>query len=386
MVRKDIVVIGGGVVGLSIAYHLKKMDRSLDVAVFERRYLGYGGSTRNASHFRVHFWTYENSLYASKSVKMLMRFGRETGWNPTIMVGGYLWLISDEKVLEAYKDTNERIWRKLGNPVEILDIDEIGRKYPYINTEGFIAGVYGPQDGKLHHDIVVYGYASKFKEYGGEIYQYTPVLGIKVKNGDVKGIDLGNKFVEADTVIVAAGEGSKILFQGIDIELPLKIKRKELYVSEPYQLFLDPLIIDTRDDSLGLYISQSPRGELMGSIDYPEAYDDLTHETTLEHYIKYSSLLSRLIPILKYSTVMRCWSGNYVTTPDNSHIMGRDDEWPTGLYIATGFSGHGFMLAPYTGYLLAKYLIEDKIPQDMEPYLPDRFRKKRLINESLVIG
>ena len=384
--RVDIAIIGGGVIGLSIAYHLKKLDKKRKIAVFERRYIGYGGSTRNASHFRVHFWTYENSLYASKSVEMLKKFGGETGWNPTIMLGGYLWLISDEKILRAFRNSNEKIWRKLGNPVEFLDIEEIKRRYPYINLDGFIGGVFGPQDGKLHHDIVVYGYARSFLKMDGEIYQYTPVTDILVKDNRVVGINLGNKTVETREVVVAAGEGSKILLEDIGIDLPIRIIRKELYVSEPYSLFLDPLVIDTREDSRGLYISQSPRGELMGSIDYPEAYNDFSHETTLTHYLEYSKLLGRLIPILRYSTIMRCWSGNYVSTPDNSHIMGRDDEWPEGLYVVTGFSGHGFMMAPYTGYLMAKYLIREEMPREMAPYTPDRFRKRKLLGETLVIG
>ncbi len=384
--KYDICIVGGGVVGLAIAYYLKKFDRRLRVGVFEKRYFGYGGSTRNAGHFRVHFWTYENSKYASESIKLLMKFMGETGWNPTIMRSGYLWLISDERVWKAYEDTNTRIWSRLGNPVIFMDIDEVSKKYPYLNLDGFIGAVFGPQDGKLHHDIVVYGYLDRFRRMDGEAHPYTPVLTINVKNGKVKGIDLGHKTVECEKVIVAAGEGSRILFDSLEIEIPIKIKRKELYVSEPYSLFIDPLVIDTREDSMGLYITQSLRGELMGSLDYPEAYDDLTHETTLEHYIVYAKKLVRLVPILRYSTIMRCWSGNYVTTPDNSHIMGRDPYWPEGLYVATGFSGHGFMLAPYTGYLMARHVIYGETPDIMQPYTPERFREGKLINESLVIG
>ena len=384
--KYDVCIIGGGVVGLAIAYYLKRFDEKLSIALYEKRYFGYGGSTRNAGHFRVHFWTYENSLYASESVKLLIKFMGETGWNPTIVRSGYLWLIGDEDLWRVYKEANERIWKKLGNPVRFMDIDRVGKLYPYLNLNGFIGAVYGPQNGKLHHDIVVYGYLDRFKKLGGDAYPYTPVVKIRVGNGRVKGVDLGYKVIECEKIVVAAGEGSKYLFQTLDIDIPIVIKRKELYVSEPYSLFIDPLIIDTREDSLGLYVTQTLRGELMGSIDYPEAIDDLTHETTLKHYTVYAKKLVRLIPIMKYSTIMRCWSGNYVTTPDNSHIMGRDPEWPEGLYISTGFSGHGFMLAPYTGFLMARHLIYGETPNTMEPYTPDRFRMGKYVRESLVIG
>ncbi len=384
--RYDIVVIGGGVIGFSIAYHLKKMERDVDVVLYESRYPGRGGSTRNAGHFRVHFWSRENTVYAIKSIEMLMRFPGETGWNPTIVRGGYLWLIDDDRVLEAFERYDREVWRGLGVGVEYPSIEDVARRHPYLNLDGFSHAVYAPQDGKLHHDILVYGYMDGFRRRGGDVEIYRPVLGIVVKSGRVLGVDLGDRRVEAEHVVVAAGEYTRDLLDPLGIELPIKAVRKELYVSEPYRPFLDPLVIDTRADADGLYITQTLRGELMGSLDYPHVEGDHSHGTTIRHYRRYAYLAARLMPMIASTTVMRVWSGNYVVTPDNSHIMGRSPEWPEGLYVATGFSGHGLMMAPYTGYLMARHILKGEVHRDMEAFLPTRFEKGRLIGERLVIG
>jgi len=384
--KYDYIIVGGGIVGLSIAYHILKFDRSKSVLVLEKRYVGSGASTRNGSHFRVHFWSEENVRFAVKSREMILRIGSETGWNPIIMLGGYLWLICSEDILRAYEETNRRIWSRYNVPVKFLDISEIYKLFPYINTDGFIAGVYGPQDGKLHHDFVTFGYYYGFRKLGGKVLEYTPATKVLFKDGSVYGVETPKGVIEGDNIVVAAGDHSKYIMSIVDVDLPLVNERKELWVSEPVSLFIKPLIVDLRSDSMGLYIAQSPRGEVMGSIDYPKVQEDLEYNVSLDHFRMFSRLAIRLIPTLKYLRIMRTWSGSYVMSPDHSHILGRDDEWPEGLYVATGYSGHGFMMAPYTGYVMAKYLLTGEIPEDMKPYLPTRFKYKKLIKETMVIG
>ncbi len=384
--KYDVIVVGGGVVGLSIAYHILKHRPNTNLLLFESRYLGRGGSTRNAGHFRVHFWTRENTEYAKKSVEMILKFASETGWNPTIHRSGYLWLIGDDETLEAFKRYDRDVWRPLGVGVEFHGSGWISENYPYIDVEGFTSAVYAPQDGKLHHDILVYGYMDGVRRRGGKLNIYTPVLSVKVKSHRVMGVDIGTKIVEADKVVLAAGDYTNEILQPLDIKLPIKLERKELFVSEPYHYFIEPLIIDARHDSDGLYISQTLRGEVMGSVDYPEVVGDKTYSTSLRHYIRFMEKASRLMPMIRNINILRFWSGNYVTTPDHSHIMGRDPEWPENLYVATGFSGHGLMMAPYTGWLMARHVLEDEVPRDMEPFLPTRFREGRLVEEMLVIG
>jgi len=96
--------------------------------------------------------------------------------------------------------------------------------------------------------------------------------------------------------------------------------------------------------------------------------------------------ITKVIPSLKYVRILRIWSGYYNVTPDHSHILGRDPEWPEGLFVNTGYSGHGFMMAPLAGKLLAEYIVTEKIPELMKPFLPTRFKEGKLVHETIVIG
>lgn len=384
--KRDYIVIGGGVIGLSIAYHLLKKNPKLKVTVLEKKYAGYGASTRNGSHIRVHFWSRENAIFAVESRKLMMKIASELGWNPILIFGGYLWLIFDEETLKAYEDMNRRLWMKLGVPVEFLDKSQVRERYPYLNVNGLVAGVFGPQDGKIHHDFVTLAYYYEVKKNGGEILEYTSADKIVVSNNSVNGVESGSKVIEADNVIVAAGAWSRDLFKDLGIELPLTPVRKEQGVMEPTKLFIDPLIIDMRSSSQGLYVCQTPRGEVMGSVDYPEVKNEYVFTNTMKYLSTFARHAINLIPALRHLSFLRIWSGDYNMSPDHSHILGRDELWPEGLYVATGFSGHGFMMAPYVGVTMADYLIDGLKSEVTEAYFPDRFRKGKTIHETMVIG
>ncbi len=384
--KRDYVIIGGGIIGLSIAYYLMKKKPNLKVTVLEKKYVGYGASTRNGSHIRVHFWSRENTIFAIESRKLMIKFASELGWNPILIFGGYLWLIFDEETLKIYEDVNRKLWRKLDVPVSFLDKTQVKEKYPYINIDGLITGVLGPQDGKIHHDFVTLGYYYGVKKRGGEVFEYTPADKIVIENNSVKGVLSGSKMIESDNVIVAAGAWSKGLFEDINIELPLTPVRKEQGVMEPTKLFIAPLIVDTRSSSQGLYICQTPRGEVMGSVDYPEVKNKYEFTNTMKYLSTFARHAINLIPALRHLSFLRIWSGDYNVSPDHSQILGRDELWPDGLYVATGFSGHGFMMAPYVGVTMSDYLIDGVKDKVMKAYFPDRFRKGRLIHETMIIG
>lgn len=384
--KHDIAIIGGGVIGLAIAYYLKKESPQTNVAVYEAKYIGYGASTRNGSHIRVHFWSEPNVKFAVKSREMMLSLAKETGWNPIPYIGGYLWLVYDEDTYQAYRSTNNDIWRRYGVEVDFIEPNELTERYPYLNTGRIISGVLGKQDGKIHHDFVTYAYAHKFMEMKGTIYEYSKVEKIILENNKVGGIQVNGKIIETEKVVVAAGAWSKGLMEKIGIHLPLTPSRKELSVLEPVKFFIKPLIIDMKPESKGLYVCQTPRGEIMGSVDYPQIQGIYQFNNTIKYLSTYAKMVTRLIPCLKHLRILRIWSGDYNVSPDHSHILGRDDEWPIGLYVATGYSGHGFMMAPYTGLLMSKYILNEYIHKDMEPFLPTRFREGKLIKETMVIG
>jgi len=275
------------------------------------------------------------------------------------------------------------MWESLGVAGKILPIEDVKRKYPYINTENYVAAFYGPQDGKVHHDHVSYGYYKASLKLGVRFLENTKVEKILVKGEKVVGVETTKGKIDADTIVVAAGVWSKEILSTCNIDLPITPERKEICVTEPVKHFIGPLIIDMKT---GAYVGQTVRGEIIGSIAKPEVKGLMPQINTLVWATTWIKSITQVIPSLKYFKIMRAWSGFYNVTPDHSHILGRDPEWPEGLYVHTGYSGHGFMMSPLGGLLVAKNIITGEIPELMRPYLPTRFKEERLIKETMVIG
>ncbi|BEP17373.1 FAD-binding oxidoreductase [Pyrofollis japonicus] len=385
--RADIVIIGGGAAGIATAYAMARLgySESHRVVVLERGYLGRGSATRNAGRFRIHFFSKENARFALESRKRILELPHVTGVNPVITLGGYLWLFQREETLEAFRRTNEEIWRPLGAPVEFMSVEEVRERFPLLNPEGYAGAAFGPQNGSVHHDYMIIGEATYAASKGVIIAPFTEAEEIVVEASRVKGVRVkGHGTIEADKVLVAAGIWTKTLLERMRIELPLKPVRKSLFVTEPYKFTLKPFVTEFET---GSYVCQTPKGEIIATMKYapgePETMD--FGSVSLRWIAATARFVKKLVPWARLD-LMRVWSGHYNVSPDHSHILGRDPEWPQGLYVATGFSGHGLMMSPYAGELVAINMVEDKVHPDMEPYLPTRFREGRLIHEGLVIG
>ncbi len=376
--KYEVVIIGGGIMGLATAYHLAKLG--LKGAVFEQNYIGSGSSTRNTSRFRVHFFSPENTKFAIESRRRILNLAKELNWNPLPVVGGYLWLIHDEETLKQFKESN-KMWSSLGVAGIFMEEKEVKEKYKYLNTNGLIAAFYGPQDGRIHHDFVTYGYYEAALKLGFKVFEHKKVTSIVVSGSKVKGVKVGDAFVEANKIVVCAGAWSNEILSTIGIKLPLVPERREIGITEPFKITIEPLII--RGNT---YVGQSSRGEVIGSGSY-QIVKGLTPMTnTLQWVSLFAKNLMEIIPSLRYAKLLRMWSGYYEVTPDHSHILGDDPEWPSGLYVGTGFSGHGFMMSPFAAEALAEYIVDDKMHPLMKPFLYSRFKEEKLINETLVIG
>ncbi len=383
----DIVIVGGGAAGIATAYALARLGYTENhrVVVVEKGFLGYGSSTRNASRFRVHFFSEENTRFAIKSRSRILELPKITGVNPVITLGGYLWLFKTEEAFNAFKKFNEKLWKPHGVPVQFMDIDEAKTRFKRINLEGFVGVAYGPQNGGIHHDYMILAMASYAMRRGVRIALYRKVNDILVEAGRVKGVRIeGHGTVSASTVIVAAGIWTRTLLEKLGIKLPLKPVRKSLLVTEPYKYFLREFV--TVFES-GSYVAQTLKGEIIATEKYPQGEPETfdVSGVSVKWVIATMKFIRRLLGDIGVG-VMRVWSGHYNVTPDHSHIVGRDEEWPEGLYVSTGFSGHGLMMAPYAGELLARYVVEGKMPRDLEPFQPTRFKEGKLIRESLIIG
>ena len=382
VVNADVAVVGGGIVGLATAYELAR--RGVKVALVERGFVGGGSSTRNAARFRVQFSNVENTRYAKEAVKYLLSISRRLRWNPIIRIGGYLWLFRDERGLKAFEEANNSIWRRLGVGVRFLSMDEVEDRYPYINAKLYVGAAYAPQDGELHHDFLIYGYYEALKDLGAFILDNVGEARVVASNGRVVGVESSSASVKANVVVVAAGAWTPQILRGLGVELPISVVRKEIGVTIPVRHFIEPsLIVDVK---VNAYIGQTLRGELIGSVEIPEEAGMKPMVNTYRWLKAWARAMAEAIPSTSTIPIMRVWSGYYDVAPDNSHVMGRVESWPKGLYVASGFGGHGLMFGPYTGKLMAEYILEGREPDVMRPFNPGRFAEGRLIREALVIG
>ncbi|GAB6943559.1 NAD(P)/FAD-dependent oxidoreductase [Vulcanisaeta sp. JCM 14467] len=377
----DAVVVGAGIVGLAVAYYLAR--RGFSVVVLEKNYVGSGSSTRNAGRYRVHFGNRENTEFAIRAIRKLESLSGELGWNGIFERQGYLWLVRRKEVLENYEKLNEQLWKPMGVPVQILTVEELRDRFPYINTQGIVGAVYGPQDGAFHHDYLVMGYYERALDLGVRVYEYSEVKGVGVEDGKVANVSSSNVFVKTKNVVFAAGAWtSEVMKNTLNIDIPIKPVRREIGITEPVKPIINTYIIDTETN---LYLGQTMRGEILGSIELEGEEGFLPYGNTLTWLTAWAREAVKLVPSLRKIRIMRIWSGYYEMTPDHSHVMGRLSTWPEGVYVLSGFSGHGFMFGPYAAELLANYMANGVIDPIMKPFLPDRFITGNLIKELLVI-
>ncbi|MGQ9552215.1 MAG: NAD(P)/FAD-dependent oxidoreductase, partial [Candidatus Bathycorpusculaceae bacterium] len=182
-----VVIVGSGASGLATAYNLALKGES-SVAVLERGYACSGASTRNAAHFRVHFWAPENVRFAMESLQKFKEFASETRTDFEVRREGYLWLLTREEAVEAYRRTNNQLWSRYGVAGEFLSPEEMAERYPYLDSEGFIAGFFGSQDGKWNPNLISLAYYEKARDLGVKILTRTEAERIIIENGKVKGV------------------------------------------------------------------------------------------------------------------------------------------------------------------------------------------------------
>ncbi len=379
--KSEYVVVGGGVVGLSIAYHLAKLGAS--VTIVEKRYVGSGSSTRNAANARAHFFNREASLLAWESLKRMRKLSRDLGYNTLFVRRGYLWLFYKEEHLEAMR-RYMKTWKELGIPEgKILGVDELAKRYPYLNLRGIVGGYLADANGRYHHDAVVRAYWINCRRLGVSILEYVEARKVLVRSGRAVGVETSTGAFEAEkAVVLAAGPWTRVLAETVGVELPIEPIRKEAMVTEPLKITIKPLVINTK---VNAYAQQTLRGEVLLSSATPLDVPTWSYQHTYQFPIRAAKAMVETIPALATVNWLRQWAGHYATTPDHNPVLGYVDE-VENLAVASGFSGHGFMLAPAVGEFMALLLEKGYLHPVMAPFDPGRFKEGRMIREDLVIG
>jgi sarcosine oxidase subunit beta len=345
----ETVIIGGGIMGLGIAYQLARRGRS-DVHVIEASYLASGASGRNGGGVRMQWSTELNIRLMQESIELCRHFAGEMGFNVWLRQGGYLFL-ARTAAEQAAMERNVALQNRCGVPTRMLDAKGIRRVVPELELGGIIAGCYNPRDGVVFPWPFLWGYAHRAAELGVQIHTYTRLLGIEpTAGGFVCRTSRGT--IRAARVINAAGAWSPAIARMVGIELPNRPHRHEILSTEPLKPFLAPLVSLL---SSGLYFSQSMRGEIVGGITVPDDKHGVQLGSRLLFLETIAKDLVAVMPRLAGVKVVRQWAGPYDVSPDGYPILGEPDGLP-GFYLACGFVGHGFMMAPVIAQYYADLL------------------------------
>ncbi|MCA1818923.1 MAG: FAD-binding oxidoreductase [Halobacteriales archaeon] len=375
-----VVVVGGGAIGLSIAHHLARLGVT-DVLVVDKDSLVKGATGRNGGGVRAQWTTVENIQLAKRSIAAFKGFAKETGHNIFFRQGGYLFLTRSEAQLAALRKA-AAFQNEHGVRTRLIGLDEAARIVPGLDTAGCVGATFNPDDAILFPWPIVWGYKQSAEKRGVEVATFTTVTGLEVAGGRIVAVETSKGRIGCDWVVNAAGAWSRTLASWVGVDLPVKPERHEILVTEPLKPFLDPMLVDL---STGYYLNQDMRGELVGGMG-THAEESMDWSSSLEFMRAFAKETVRLLPRLGPVRVLRQWAGSYDKTPDAKPILGVAERGPANFVQANGFSGHGIMISPMVGQLIAELVSGRKPEMDLRPYALERFERGEVEADPMVIG
>lgn len=374
----DVVIIGGGIIGVSIAYHLGKMGAK-NVILFEKNLLGEGSTGRCAGGIRRQWSTEVNMEFAMKSFEIFQHFDEEFDASPEFRQIGYLFLARDEEEFETFKK-NIDLQHRYGVPSELLSRKDIEKEWPFLNTDDIFGGAFCHTDGYAGPHEVVYAMAKGAKRYGVKIFQNTEVIGIEVKNGRVSGVITQAGSVDAPVVVNAAGPYAAQVGKMAGLEIPVSPIRRQLFVTDVFDK-IPPSVPLTIDHKQNFYFRREGKSVLLTGPQDKEPSYNLT--TDFDSIVETAEKATHRVPVFKEARIVRGWAGLYEISPDNHAILGKVPEIE-GFILAVGFSGHGFQHSPAAGMVIAELILKGRAESiDISSLDLRRFKEGRTIKESL---
>ena len=379
MERAEVVIVGGGIVGASIAYHLAARGVH-DVVVLERDQLGSGSTTRNAGGVRLQFSTEINVVLSLRSLPRIERFEDEMGVDPHLRQVGYLFLITEERDVVPF-ERSLAMWKRLDVPARRLDAAGVRAVFPELRVDDLRFATLCMRDGYCDPSSLLSGYVARAKEKGVSFREQQPVIGIEREGDRVTGVRTASGDISCATVVNAAGAWAAEVGVFAGVELPIRPLRRQIFVTEPVP-GLDRDFPLTVEFASSLYFHRESGGVLMGMADPTDGpgFDGSVNWDFLPTLVERA--LHRL-PILERTSVKTGWAGFYEDTPDKHPIIGAVGV--DGFLCAAGFSGHGIMHAPAAGEAIAELIVDGRTSLDISALAYDRFRRGELIKEHNVI-
>ncbi|HMK52258.1 MAG TPA: FAD-binding oxidoreductase [Thermodesulfobacteriota bacterium] len=374
----DVVIIGGGIVGLSIAYYLalKKAGR---IILFEKGQLGEGSTGRSVGGIRTQFSTEINIRFSLESLKIFEQFEEEFGVNPEFKRVGYLFLATTKEEMEIVR-SNISLQKKFNIPVELLDPEEIVARWPYLSMDDILGGTFCSWDGYAGPSEVLSGFARGAKRAGVKICEGMEVVEISVVKGKVHDVKTKDEEIFTPLIVNAGGPYAASIGEMVGIEIPVKPLRRQVFITAPFHLSDHPIPL-TIDLHRGWYFRQEGDGLLLsGPLDREPSFNlNIDYEAMAET----SENAIYRVPALNKACLARGWAGLYEISPDHHAILGKAPGIE-GFILANGFSGHGFQHSPAVGRIIAELIVQGEATTiDISSLSMDRFKKGALILEPM---
>jgi sarcosine oxidase subunit beta len=386
----SVVIIGAGVIGNSIAFHLAKQG-CRDVIVIDKSRIGSGSTGKCTGGIRLQFSEEANVRLSMESLRFFEHFEEETQYPADFRQHGYLMLATTEEELNTFR-RNVEFQQKLGVPVEMLSPEEVTQLVPRIDITDVLGATFCRRDGYADPYSVVTGFAAAARGLGVKIYEDTEVISINLRDGKINGLTTTEGEISAPVIINAAGAEAATIGKMVNVDIPVHPTRRHIFITNPVfnrsssmselQWLHLPLVIDFHN---GFWFRREGPSLIFGMRNQAEQQG---FYTTIDWDFFTDALVPAAchrLPILLDMAVMRAQVGLHPDTPDDMAIMGEVPDIE-GLYLACGFNGHGFMHSPAIGRLMSELVLGQisSLPY-AELFSLDRFHHQLVLREKAFI-
>jgi sarcosine oxidase subunit beta len=375
----DVVVIGGGVIGASVAFHLSEAGAA--VVLVERAELASGSTRRAAGGVRAQFSDDLNIRIGQRSLAAFGEFGTRPGWEIDLHRVGYLFLLTREEDVATFERSIAR-QNALGVPSRLIEAAEAKELCPLVEAGDVLAAAFSPDDGTATPEAVVQGYASGARNHGAHVATHCEVTGIEVRDGAIRSVRTERGAIATDTVVCAAGAWSQACAALAGVGLPVAPLRRQILFTDAIPALPADLPM-TIDFATSLYFHREGPGVLMGMSD-PAETPGFKLETSDDWVPALVAAAERRAPAIARAGIRGGWAGLYEVTPDHNAVIGESREVSRFLY-ATGFSGHGFLQGPAVGEIVRDLVLRREPFVDVSPLSVDRFDAAALRPEFNVV-
>jgi sarcosine oxidase subunit beta len=345
--QASVVIIGGGVMGLSTAYHLARAGVR-DVVLVEQAELGSGSTCKAAGGVRAQFSDAVNIELGRRSLEAFESFKRDFDQEIDLHQVGYLFLLDQPAHVAAF-EKNVALQNELGVDSRMIDVAEAKRLSPLVETDGLLAAAWSPRDGHCTPESVVLGYAGAARRAGARLVRGCAVTDIATDGTAITAVETSQGTIRTDTVVCAAGAWSQRIGEMAGVALPVEPVRRQILTTEP-MAGLDPRTPFTIDFSTSFYFHSEGPGLLLGMSD-PDEEPGFMLGRSEDWLPRLGDAIERRAPKIADVGIASGWAGLYEMTPDHNALVGEAPEISRFLY-ATGFSGHGFLMGPAIGEVM----------------------------------